>query len=126
MNRMLLCIHASQLLLPELAESRFRSRPGDRVACCFLVQRLHRAACANYLAKPMALELDHGHPYQYVVSWLHPFHRHRVTMFRRTGDPQRTVRTRGPNHVDFTASDNFATNQAVTFLIQRAPLPKVV
>jgi hypothetical protein len=74
----------------------------------------------------MALELGHRNSYQNVISCLHPFHRHRIAMFRWTGNAQQTVRTRAPNHLDFTASDNFAATEAITFLIQRMPLPELV
>jgi hypothetical protein len=74
----------------------------------------------------MALELDHRNSYQNIISWLYPFHRHRITMFRRTSDPQRTVRTRGPNHVNFAASDNLTANEAITFLVERMLLPELV
>ncbi len=74
----------------------------------------------------MALELDHCNSYQNIICWLHPFHRRRVTMFRRTNDARRAVTSRGLNHVNFPASDNFPTNEAITFLLQRAPPPELV
>ncbi len=47
-------------------------------------------------------------------------------MFRRTNDAQRPVSTSAPNHLDFPASDDFAANEAITFLIQPVPLPELI
>jgi hypothetical protein len=30
------------------------------------------------------------------------------------------------DHVDFPAGDDFAANQAITFLVQRMPLPELI
>lgn len=74
----------------------------------------------------MVFGLHHCNFYQNVISWVHPFHRRRITMFRRTNDAHRTVPTRGANHVNFPASDHFPTNEAITFLIQGVPMPELV
>ena len=34
--------------------------------------------------------------------------------------------SRAHNHLDFPAGDDFAANQAVTFLIQRVPMPELI
>ena len=47
-------------------------------------------------------------------------------MFRRTNDARRPVFTCAHNHLDFPAGDDFAANQAITFLIQRVPMPELI
>ena len=123
MNRMVLRIHAPQsfclLMLPEQG-----SRPGfaDRAACRFASAGLHCPACSHNQAKPTPLDFYHRNCYQDFVGWLHPFHRHRITIFCRANDAQRPFSRWAHDHLDLPAGDYFAANQAITFLIQRVPM----
>jgi hypothetical protein len=47
-------------------------------------------------------------------------------MFRRTNDAQQPVSTCAHNHLDLPAGDDFTANQAITFLIQRVPMPELI
>lgn len=47
-------------------------------------------------------------------------------MFRGTNDAQGPVSTCAPNHLDFPPGDDFAANEAITFLIQGVPLPELI
>ncbi len=47
-------------------------------------------------------------------------------MFRRTNDAQRPVSMCASNHLDFPPGDDFAANEAITFLIQPVPLPELI
>ncbi len=47
-------------------------------------------------------------------------------MFRRANDTQQPVSTYASNYLDFPSSDDFAANEAITFLIQRVPLPESI
>ena len=47
-------------------------------------------------------------------------------MFRRTNEAQRGASACTLNHLDLSAGDDFTTKQAVPFLIQEMPLPKVI
>ena len=47
-------------------------------------------------------------------------------MFRRTNDAQRPVSTCAHAYLDLPAGDDFAANQAITFLIQRVPMPELI
>jgi hypothetical protein len=108
-----------------LSEWRFRPCCVDRTAR-FSSVGLHCSACSHNQAKPTPLGLYHRNCYQDVVGWPHPFYRHRVTIFRWTNDAQRPVSTCAHDHVDFPAGNDFAANQAITFFIQRVPLPESI
>jgi hypothetical protein len=109
-----------------LAEWRFRPGSADRTSYRFSSVGLHCPAYSRNQAKPISLGFCHRNCYQDFVGWLHPFHRHRITMFRRTNDAQRPVSTRAHDHLDLPAGDDFAANQAITFLIQRVPMPELI
>ncbi len=83
-------------------------------------------ACSNDQAIPTTLGLHHRNFYHDFIGWPHPIHRNRMTMFRRTNDAQRPVSTSAPNHLDIPPIDDFAANEAITFLIQRVPLPEFI
>jgi len=72
----------------------------------------------------VALGLQLGNVYQDFIRRVHPIHRNRITMFRRTTD------ARGPilaaAYLDFTPSDRFAANEAITFFIKGAPQPELI
>ena len=89
-------------------------------------QRSRRTACSNGQADPAALGLRHRNFYQDFIGWPHPFHRHRITMFRRTNDEQRPIFTFAQYHLDFPPGDDFPANEAITFLIQGVPLPELI
>ncbi len=74
----------------------------------------------------MSLGLHHRNFDQDFIGWLHPFHRHRITIFRRTSNARRPVFTCAHHHLDFPAGDDFAANQAITSLIQRVPMPELI
>jgi hypothetical protein len=108
-----------------LSEWRFRPCRVDRTAR-FSSVRLHCSACSHNQAKPTLLGLHHRNCYQDFVGWLHPFHRHRITIFCRTNDAQRPFSRCAHDHLDLPAGDHFAANQAITFLVQRVPLPELI
>jgi hypothetical protein len=87
---------------------------------------LHCSAYSPNQAKPVPLGFYHRNCYQDVVGWPYPFYRHRITIFRGTNGAQQPVFTSAHNHLDFPAGDDFAANQAITFLIKRVPLPESI
>jgi len=108
------------------SEWRFRPGSGDRTAYRFSSVGLHCSARSHNQAKPIPLGLYHRNRYQDAVGWPHPFYWHRITIFRWTNDTRRPVSTCAHDHVDFPAGDDFAANQAITFLIQRMPMPESI
>ena len=108
-----------------LLKWRFRLCCVDRTAP-FSSVGLHCSACSPNQAKPVLLGFYHRNCYQDVVSWPHPFYRLRVTMFRGTNEAQRPVSKCVRNYLDFPAGDDFAANKAITFLIQRMPMPELI
>ena len=88
----------------------------------FFRQRSRCTAGSNGQADPAALGLRHRNFYQDFIGWPHPFHWHRITMFRRTNDRFHVC----PNHLDFPPSDDFPANEAITFLIKGVPLPELI
>ncbi len=127
MNRKVLRIHVPlSFCLLMLREWRFRPGSADRTACRFASAGLHCPACSHNQAKPTSLGFYHRNCYQDFVGWLHPFYRHRIAIFCRTNDAQRPVSTCAHYHLDLPAGDHFAANQAITFLIQRMPMPELI
>ncbi len=53
----------------------------------------------------------------------HPIHRNGLTIFSRTNDAQRPVRTIPADHLDFVAIDKLAAAQAIPFVFERMPGP---
>ena len=108
-----------------LLKWRFRLCCVDRTAP-FSSVGLRCSACSPNQAKPVLLGFYHRNCYQDVIIWPHPFYRLRVTMFRETNDAQRPVSKCVRNYLDFPAGDDFAANKAITFLLQRMPMPELI
>ena len=117
---------ASVFCVLTLPEWWFSPCSADRTACRFSSVGLHCSAYSHNQAKPIPLDLYHRNFYQEVVGWPHPFYWHRITIFRRTDDAHRPASTCAHDHVDFPAGNDFAANQAITFLIQRVPMPELI
>ena len=127
MNRKVLRIHVPlSFCLLMLREWRLRPGSADQTACRFASPGLHCPACSHNQAKPTSLGFYHRNCYQDFVGWLHPFYRHRIAIFCRTNDAQRSVSTCAHDHLDLPTGDHFAANQAITFLIQRMPMPELI
>ena len=56
----------------------------------------------------------------------HPIHRNRVAPLRRTAHLQPAHGASSDRYLDLAARNNVPANQAVTFVIQRTPRPKLI
>ena len=72
------------------------------------------------------LALQDRHVGQHFISRSYPIHRNGMTTITGTDHTQRTCSTRAANNLNFPAGDERATNKAITFLLQRIPLPELI
>jgi len=63
---------------------------------------------------------------QNFISWQHPIDWNRRTTLRWTDDPKRPVAAGASDHLDLPAADEFAAAETVTFIVKRAPMPKLI
>jgi len=70
-----------------------------------------------------------NHPLHFrenLIRRQYPIHRNWVATLRRTTNPQRPVAACSARYLDLPASNDFATDQAETFLVEWTPLPKLI
>ena len=112
--------------LQTLSGPRFRSCSADAINVPSSLARLDGTASLSYQAKPAALNLHHCNLYQNILGWQDPFDRYCIAMFRWTNYAKRGLAAWALNHPDFSPCDHLPANKAISFLIERVPLPELI